>query len=359
MSRGEDTSTSRVSPAGLRDFTTEVLQRVGVTAEHADIVSDALVRAELRGVDSHGLARLDAYVSKFEAGGFNTDPDIAVTPVADAAVLVDADDGPGQSAGVRAMDEAMALARDRGVGLAAVANSNHFGTAAYYTERASAADLIGLSMTNVESDVAPFGGVDALLGTNPISFSIPTDRAFPITLDMATSVVAMGKIDHALDGDGEIPETWALDASGEPTTDPAEVAALRPVGGPKGFGLGIVVDVLCGILTGAGTSPTAGALYDDFDEPMELGHFFGAIDPSAFQDVESFKARVGEYVDRIKAERPRDGVDEIRVPGELEALAKREHERDGISLNGDAIRGVRSLAERYGVALPPGISAES
>ena len=204
MPERQETSDSRVSAGELRSYAQSVLERVGVDEEHASIVSDALVRAELRGVDSHGLARLDAYVQKFEAGGFNPHPDITATSVADAAVVVDADDGPGQSAGIRAMDEAMTLASERGVGIAGVTNSNHFGTAAYYTERASDEGLIGISMTNVESDVAPFGGSDAVLGTNPISVSIPTDRQFPITLDMATSVVAMGKIDHALDDNEQI-----------------------------------------------------------------------------------------------------------------------------------------------------------
>ena len=199
--------------------------------------------------------------------------------------LVDADDGPGQSAGVRAMDEAMSLVSEHGIGLAAVMNSNHFGTAAYYTERASAADFIGMSMTNVVSDIAPFGGLETFLGTNPISFSIPTDLPFPITLDMATSVAAMWKIDHTSDEQDEIPETWAFDADGEPTTDPSDVAALRPVGGAKGYGLGIVVDILCRLLTGIGSSPTVGPLYDDYDEPMELGHIFAVINSSVFCNI--------------------------------------------------------------------------
>jgi ureidoglycolate dehydrogenase (NAD+) len=359
MTPGEDSSPARIAPAELRTFTFDVLQRIGVGHDHAVVVSDALVRAELRGVDSHGLARLDAYARKFEAGGFNPDPDITVTSVAPAAVIVDADDGPGQSAGVRAMAEAVTTAKTQGVGLAAVTNSNHFGTAAYYTEQASAEDLIGLSMTNVESDVAPYGGTAPVLGTNPISVSIPSDREFPITLDMATSVVAMGKIDHARDKDDDIPDAWAFDAAGNPTTDPTEVAALRPVGGHKGYGLGIVVDVLCGVLTGAGTSPTAGPLYDDVADPMRLGHFFAAIDPSVFQHPEAFKSAVGEYIDLLKRQQPRDGVEEIRVPGEMEFRSKQTNEREGVLLNEDAINGIRTLASRYDVPCPDGLSQRS
>lgn len=355
MSDGSSRSRSRVAPSELREFVEAVLRDAGVVAEHAGTISEALVRADLRGVDSHGVARLRTYVEKFEAGGFNPDPDIAVEQVADSTVLVDADDGPGQSAGVRAMDEAMERANDHGVGVAGVTNSNHFGTAAYYTERASMHDYIGVSMTNVGSDVAPFGGVDPFLGTNPLSFSIPTDRDFPITLDMATSVVAMGKIDHAT-GEGEdIPGDWALDDAGEPTTDPNEVAALRPVGGPKGFGLAMVVDALCGILTGVGTSKTIGALYDDFDEPMRLGHFFAVIDPSAFRPIDDFTANVGAYLDDLKSQATRDDIDEIRVPGELEAMAMERNEQEGVPINEDARKGLTTLSEEYEIPLPPGI----
>lgn len=356
MTFESDESTARVSPRQLETFATAVLKRAGVTDPHAAIVSDALVRADLRGVDSHGVARLNTYARKFETGGFDTDPDISVNSLSGGLVLVDADDGPGQSAGVRAIDEAMKLSRTHGIGLAAVTNSNHFGTAAFYTEQASSADLIGISMTNVVSDVAPFGGIKPFLGTNPISFSIPTDLPFPITLDMATSVAAKGKIDHASDEQDRIPETWAFDADGEPTTDPSDVAALRPLGGPKGYGLGIVVDILCGLLTGVGTSPTVGPLYDDYDEPMRLGHVFAAIDPSAFRNIEEFKADVGAYVEAIKEQPRRDDVDEIRVPGELEWFRKRDNEQDGIQLNDDARTGLETLSERYDIPLPDSLN---
>lgn len=358
MVRGSSELDYRVDPIELRDFVRTVFLEAGVGDRHADRLADALVRADLRGVDSHGVARLETYVEKFVNGGFNTDPDITVTDVGDAAVLVDADDGPGQSATVEAMDVAKERADESGIGIAAVTNSNHFGTAAYYTERASDDDYIGMAMTNVGPDVAPFGGVSRFLGTNPVSFSIPTDLDFPITLDMATSVVAMGKIDHAEKEDAELPADWALDENGDPTTDPESVAALRPVGGPKGYGLAIVVDVLCGVLTGVGPSHTVGALYGDYEDPMRLGHFVAAIDVSRFRGVEEFKRDVGQYVDAMKAQETKEGVDEILLPGEPETRTKRENERAGIELNGDARRGVATLAERYGLSLPGAHSGE-
>jgi ureidoglycolate dehydrogenase (NAD+) len=352
MSESSPDSEPRVDHGDLKRFSRDVLEAAGVAPEHAELLADALVRADLRGVHTHGLARLETYVRKFEAGGFNPTPDIAVEAVSDSAVLVDADDGPGQSAAVRAMDEAMARADESGVGIGAVTNSNHFGTAAYYTERASEAGYIGVSMTNVGSDVVPYGGVEAFLGTNPISVSIPTDRSFPVTLDMATSVVAMGKVDHAADEGESLPDHWAVDADGDPATTPEEVAALRPLGGPKGYGLAIVVDVLCGLLTGVGTSPTVGPLYDAFEEPMRLGHFVAAIDVEPFREGAAFAAAVGEYIDRLRRQETREGVDAIRVPGEPEAMRMATNRREGVPLNDDGVEGIRRLAERYGLTVP-------
>lgn len=353
MSEPEQTVVRRVDETEVEAFVREVLDAAGVAEEHAAVVAEALVRADLRGVDSHGVARLETYVRKFESGGFNPDPDVTVQDANDTVAWVDADGGPGQSAGTIAMEAAMERAAANGIGAAFVRNSNHFGTAAFYTQRAAEQDFVGLSMTNVGPDVVPYGGAEAFLGTNPISFSIPTDRSFPITLDMATSVVAMGKIDHvAAEEDTEIPAEWAVDDTGEPTTEPHEVAALRPVGGPKGYGLGLVVDVLCGLLAGARPSPDIGPLYDRFDEPMRLGHTMVAIDVSTMMDPDEFRTRVGEYVDRLKAVPTQDGVEEVLLPGELEARTRQENERDGVPLSQATLASLQELAERYDLSVP-------
>ncbi|MFC7078514.1 Ldh family oxidoreductase [Haloarcula halophila] len=349
-----DTNTPRrFEPDQLREFVGAVLQSGGVVKEHAEQVAHGLVRADMRGVDSHGVSRLEAYMKKFEGGGFNPDPDIQTHRLGSGSALVDADDGPGQSAALLAMTEAMDLAEETGVGTVAVRNSNHFGTAAYYTEYASDRNYLGIAMTNVGSDVIPFGGATRFLGTNPISFSVPTDRSFPITLDMATSVVAMGKIQEvSRREDTEIPPEWAVNEHGEPTTDPHEAVAVRPLGGPKGYGLGIMVDVLSGVLSSAGTSPTVGPLYDDFDKPMRLGHFVAAIDIETFRDTETFKREIGEYIDQLKAIETRDGFDEIRLPGEIEAEQLAQQEEAGVELRPSTIERLRSVGGTYGVDLP-------
>lgn len=341
-----------VDPAPLRQFVREVLERVGLEPGDATIIADALVRADLRGVDSHGVARLETYVEKFDAGGFTTVPEITLEELAPTLVRIDGDDGPGQVAGRRGMEAAMERAAEYGSATSVVDNSNHFGTAAYYTQYAAGHDFVGISMTNVGSDVVPFGGAEPFLGTNPLSVAIPSDRGFPVTLDMATSVVAMGKIDHGPADREEIPAEWAVDDAGVPTTDPDEVAGLRPVGGPKGYGLGMIIDLLCSQLTGARTSPDIGALYDDFDQPMRLGHVFMAFDVASFAEPDVFRERIGQYVERVKSVQTREGFDEILVPGEPEYRSARRRNRDGIPLTGETWGALERLSERYSCDLP-------
>lgn len=343
----------RVDHDKLEDFVYSVLTQAGVTSTHAETLSESLVRADLRGVDSHGVARLPVYIRNFEAGGFDPDPSIDVDRVSPSAITIDADNGPGQSAGVKAMDAAMKAAAETGMAGATVANSNHFGAAAYFTERASRHDFIGIATTNVDSGVVPYGATSAVFGTNPIAISIPTDREFSITLDMATSVVAFGKVDHvAKEENTSIPEDWGVNADGEPTTDPTEVAALRPLGGPKGYGLGLVVDVLSGLLSGAGPSTSVNELYGDYDQPMRLGHYLGAIDVSSFRDVDEFKSDVGELIDCLKSQNTRDGFDEIMLPGEIEARTMDANLDTGVPVRDGVLDDLRTLADEYDVPLP-------
>ena len=343
----------RVDHGHLVSFVESVLEQVSVAPPHAGTVANALVRADLRGVDSHGVARLPTYVRKFDAGGFDTDPSIQVERTGPSAITVDANDGPGQSAGVEAIDAAMEAAAETGIAGATVVNSNHFGAAAYFTERASGHDFVGIATTNVDPGVVPYGGTSAFFGTNPIAISIPTDRDFDVTLDMATSVVAFGKIDHVAKEEGtSIPAEWGVDAVGEPTTDPNAVAALRPLGGPKGYGLGLVVDVLSGLLSGAGPSTSVGELYDDYDEPMRLGHFFAAIDVGAFRYVDEFKAEMGAMIDDLKAQETRDGYDEIMLPGEIESRTMAANLEAGVPIREGVREDLEALAVEYDVPFP-------
>ena len=341
---------NRVSQAELTDFTRSVLAAVGVAEEHIEPIATGLVEADLRGVDSHGVARLETYVENFEAGGFATHPNISVSEPSSGVAIIDADAAPGHSVGRQAIEKAIELAEKNGIGSVFVSNSNHFGTAAFFTQYAAGKDYIGVASSNVGPDVIPFGGQRAFLGTNPISIAVPTSKPFPVTLDMATSMVAMGKIDHGARDEGhDIPSDWGVDDEGTPTTDPNEVAALQPLGGPKGYGLALMVDLFCGILTKSRVSPDITDLYGDFDEPMGLGHWFMAIDVSCLMEPSLFKDAVAAYVDRIKSQPTADGFDEILVPGEPEARRKLIHQEEGIPIRQATADSLERLAERFDI----------
>lgn len=346
-----------LDPGDLEAFAGQLLHEAGLAAPHYDTVASALVRADLRGVDSHGVARLEPYVEHFEAGGFNPDPDIELTEVGDSALVVDADDGPGQSAGKQTMERLISMATESGAAVGVVRNSNHFGTAAYYTEMAADHDCIGGAMTNVPAQVVPFGGREPYLGTNPIAVSIPTAGDYPITLDMATSVVAMGKIDHVAAETGEqIPADWGVDEHGNPTTDPNRIDALRPLGGAKGYCLAVVVDLLAGVLSGANISADIGSLYDEYDTPMGLGHWYLAIDVATFRDVDEFKDHVGQFVAGLKAIEPEDDVAEVLLPGEIESRAMQRQLEQGVAVNRAVFEKLGRIAEGYGVDAPSPLS---
>lgn len=307
--------------------------------------------ANLRGVDSHGVVRLRPYAKSVAQGGFNSSPDITVDRVAPSSVLVDADDGPGQVGTIKAIEATIDAAEENGVGFGSIRNSNHFGTAAYYTQRAAQEDYIGFAMTNAGPNVAPFGGIDPFFGTNPFAYSIPTNRDFSITLDMATSLVSKGKIHVAEEENESIPERWAVDEQGTSTTDPESVHALRPVGGPKGYGLGLLIDICSGVLSGMGISPEVDSLYDDYGEPQQIGHFVGVVDPSYFRDIELFKREIDVLIDRLKEVRTEDGVDEVMLPGEIEAVTRREREKKGIPLGPGVVATLIELEDQFGAEL--------
>ncbi|MFC7174840.1 Ldh family oxidoreductase [Haloplanus litoreus] len=342
----------RVDSQELKAFTRSVFSRAGLDDDASTVLADGLVTANLRGVDSHGVVRLEPYTLKLEQGGFNDSPHVSVTGPRSGTFRVDADDGPGQYATVEAMDRAVERAKETGAAFAVVENSNHFGTAAYYTERAADRDCIGFAMTNVGPNVAPFGGIDPYFGTNPLAYSIPTLESPTITLDMATSVVAKGKIILAAEEGKSIPEEWALDERGNSTTDPSEVHALRPVGGPKGYGLGLLADVCSGLLSGMGHSPSVDSLYDDYSKPQRIGHFVGALDVGAFRDVEAFKNDVETMISELKSRRTAEGFDEVLLPGEPEARTRAKRESEGIPLGSGVRETLSELADAHDLDTP-------
>lgn len=325
-----------------------LLERVGMSTEHATTVTDSLVAADLRGVGSHGVLRLPIYIKRMRMGLINVKPQMSLERTAAATARLDGDDGPGQVVVMRAMVEALALAREAGVGFCVAHKSNHFGIAAQPASFAAGMGMIGICMTNSEADVVPYGGRTPWLGTNPLAIAVPT-KGDPITLDMATSKVAMGKVLLAAAEKRPIPEGWAVDAKGDPVTDPSEARAVLPFGGAKGYGLGVIVEAMSALLSGTGFGSEVKRMYDDFDGPQRLGHLVAAIDVARFVDPEEFAHRATEFVSSISSVAPAEGHERVMVPGEPEAAIARTRKTEGIPLDESVIDELVALASDLGV----------
>jgi LDH2 family malate/lactate/ureidoglycolate dehydrogenase len=328
----------------LHRFCAAAFERVGVPAEDAALVADTLVEADLRGVHSHGVWWLITYTQRLRHGGLNPRPDIRVVRETPAMALLDADRGMGQVGGIAAMRCAIQKARATGVGVAAVRNSNHFGAAAYYALMAVPEGQIGFAVSDAEPTMAPWGGAKAVVGNNPMAYAIPTGDDFSIVLDMAQSVVAWGKIFLAAQRGENIPPTWALNTSGEPTEDPHEAMAglLLPVGGYKGYGLALVMEILSSVLVGAtfglDMPPMA-----DAAATQDTGHFFLALDIDHFMPLATFKQRMANLIAEHRGVPRAPGVDRIYLPGEIEHLKRTQRLGSGIPLEDYITQALRRL----------------
>jgi ureidoglycolate dehydrogenase (NAD+) len=342
----------RVEQAALTSFCRDVLVAVGLDERDAATVAGSLVAADLRGVATHGVLRLPVYVERMRRGLIATRPSIQVRRTGPATATVDGGNGPGQVVALRAMREAVALAEGAGVGLVSVHGSNHFGAAGWFALHAAERGMIGLALTHAEADVVPFGGRRPALGTNPLAVAVPRGDGPPVLLDMATSGVAMGRVLLARTRGEPIPEDWAVDADGEPTTDPRQVRAVRPMAGPKGYGLAFVVEVFAGLLSGSRSGTEVRRMYDDFDEPQGIGHFLGAIDPARFVPPEVFAGSVDRLAGQLKATPPAPGFDEVLLPGEPEDRAEARHRRDGVPIPEELRRELVELGAAYGIDWP-------
>jgi len=323
-----------VSEGRLTEFCQQAFQRAGMTAGDARTAADAVVTANLRGVDSHGVMRVPPYIRRLLDGGANANPQIRTVRRGPAFVRLDGDRGLGLVVSTYAMKEAIKLASATGVGVASVSNSDHFGAAAYYAMMAANHDMIGVAMTNGSVVMSVWGGKGAFMGNNPIAVAVPSGIEVPVVLDMAVSKVAGGKVRLAVKKGINIPLDWINDKDGIPTDDPRALEAggtLLPLG-YKGYGLGVIGEVLCGILSGARILDEIPLWFAKTTEPVELGHFFMAINVDAFIPVQDFKKRVDQLVQKIhSAPRARD-VERIYLPGEIEHLSEQKRRAEGIPL---------------------------
>lgn len=342
--------------------------KMGASEDDAYYVADNLVTSNLRGIDSHGVGRLKRYVEGIQSGYIIPDAKPIVEKDSPVISNINAMNGLGQPAGVYGMNLAIEKARNTGVGIVTVHESNHYGFAGYYAMMALEHDLIGISMTNSEPLVVPTFSKNSMIGTNPIAFAAPTHLERPWVMDLATSVVPSGKLEVHDRLGKEIPSGWATDETGKSTTDPAQVlknlyrglgeGGIFPLGGEgelhsghKGYGLAAMVEVLCAILSGANFLRDASFMKDGKPRHPKIGHFFMALDPSYFIDVDLFKKRMDDMINQFKTAERADGQSRIFVHGEKEYEEHDRRELNGIPIDEKTIESLLGFASEFSIDL--------
>lgn len=336
----------------VRTYNEQCLQHIGLTVEDAALLVDVLLEADLRGKGSHGILRLPHYVQRLQNGTTKSKPNMQFRDLTSAAAVLDADDGLGHIASVRAMDYAMDLAHKSGVAAVSVINSSHFGFAGYYTERAVQRNALGLAMTHTDTNTVPFGAKSPYLGSNALSFSAPTALAYPLTIDFCCAKISYGKVYEARAKGELLPERAALDAKGNWTRDPNQVEYLCSAAEHKGFGLALIIEVLCAMLTGIPFCRHITSMYDQMEQPPKLGHFFLAIDIARFSDVDQFKKNMNQLIGEIHALTPADDVEQVRVHGEQSYRNKQKGLSDGITLQAPVVADLVALGKPYDLQFP-------
>jgi LDH2 family malate/lactate/ureidoglycolate dehydrogenase len=343
--------TAFADPERLARFGADVLASLGVPEEDACLVSGSLVTADLWGHASHGMLRLPWYVARLEAGVMQAVTAPALVVDGGAVAVMDGREGIGQVVTDRACRDAVARADRHGVGVVAVRNSNHFGTAAYWTRRMADAGCVGILTTNGSPAMAPWGGTEKTVGANPWSIATPGGSNPPVVLDIANTGVARGKIYAAAERGEQIPETWALGPDGAPTTDPhvAVHGLLAPMGGHKGYGISFMMDVLSGVLTGSSYATGVVGPYVP-DQRSGCGHLVLALKVGTLLPDDSFGTRIDDLIALTKDVPLATGVDEIYYPGELEARAEAAGRAAGVRLPDKTLADLRALGTAHGVA---------
>lgn len=347
------TSSTKYNWLGLQQFCQQVLVKSGVPERSADVVAKSLIEADLRGVDSHGVVRTAIYLKRVETGMIDPYAEPEVVSDDGATILVDGKNNFGPVVGSAALELALGKAMETGASFVGVKGSNHFGTGAFYAQQAIKQNMLLIVMSNASQTMPPTGGVRPFIGTNPLAVGVPCGREAPFILDMATSVVARGKIIVAAQKGEDIPLGWAIDKEGNPTWDAraALEGSVLPLGGAKGYGISMFIDILSGVLTGAGFGRYVNNMYENWNEVQNVGHLFIAVDVNRFIPLDLFKARMDQYIREIKQEPKAPGVDEIFIPGEIEQRRTAERMRSGFELPEKVALELRDIGHKYGVDL--------
>jgi LDH2 family malate/lactate/ureidoglycolate dehydrogenase len=338
----------------LSDLVARLFVAAGLSESAAKTVADGLTDADLEGIPSHGVMLVDMYVARIRQGSVSLRESGVIVSDNGAAVVLDARDAIGHLTGDQSIKLAIERARRYGAGIVAVRHGFHFGTARRFAIQAAEADCIGIVACNTRPLMPAPGGAESVVGNNPIAIAVPTEGPIPIVLDMATSEAAMGKIRMAAKGDEPIPATWAVKADGGPTTNAAEAieGMLLPSGGPKGFGLAFVIDLLCGLLSGGATGSAVTPLYGNPAVPYDTSHLFIAIDVAHFADPVAVRIAAAAAAERIRAGRRAPGTAQLFTPGEPE-WRKREAAAGMINLTPAVAKMLAGLAGELRVSPAP------
>jgi ureidoglycolate dehydrogenase (NAD+) len=343
----------KIPESEIYRFAYEALRTVGVREDVAEFTARGLWHTSLRGVDSHGIRLLPHYVNTVREGRINPNPQFRWTQTAASTGVLDADHGFGHAAGMVAMRHAMELAREAGTGFVAVKNSSHGGALAYYGLEAAKQNMIGLAFTHATPTVQSAGGIRPFFGTNPICFTAPMLNEEPLCFDAAITPFSGNKVRQYQEDDRPLPPGVASDKAGQMTTDAHAAFQLLPIGGYKGFGLAMMVDILCGVLTGM---PSGNEVSQMFVPPLSerrlLGQFFGAIRISAFIDVDTFKQQLQRNADKLRSEPRLDETQPVMIPGDPEKRTEQERREHGIPVKALDIERFVALAGELGIEAP-------
>ncbi|MHC5247254.1 ureidoglycolate dehydrogenase [Enterococcus sp. LJL90] len=332
MIETKETEIVTVAAADLHRLIKNKLLAAGLQDEQAEETAKHLVFADACGIHSHGAVRVDYYAERIAKGGVTIDPKITFEKTGPSTGIVHGDNGVGQYVCDEALKYAIDLAAESGLALVGVSRTSHSGALSYYVKKAAQQGYLALAMCQSDPMVVPYGGSENYFGTNPIAFSAPRENHQPIVFDMATTVQAWGKILDARSKNKEIPNTWAVDAEGNPTTNPHSVNGLLPIAGPKGYGLMMMVDILAGTLLGLPYGKHVSSMYSDLTEKRNLGQLYLIIDPARFTDPATFKKNIDQMVAELHEIKPAAGFDQVYYPGELSQARYDDYMENGIPI---------------------------
>ena len=331
----------------MRKFSIQTFMKLDMPEDEATVLTDVLLEADLREIHSHGFLRLPIYVERIQKGLITNKVELTVETENASMALVDGNYGAGQVVAYKAMEKSIEKAEETGIGLVAVKNSNHFGISAYYSLMAAKQDKIGIVISNVAPLMPAIGGAEKVIGNNPISIAAPSGEGDPIVLDMALSNTAYGKILFAKEKGQSIPEGWGVDAKGISTTSPDDVingGFLSPVGGPKGFGLAFMAEILTGVLSGGHFSKMIPSMYD-VNQKQSIAHFMLTIDIKKLIPLEIYNSSVKQLVSYMKDSKKAEGTEQIFLPGEIEFLKEKRNKEKGVPMEEQTFKNLNELAK--------------